>query len=185
MAQGAGGSLMLDLTFMEPLVADQLSLAAFYVGDGLYGIDIMKIKEVIQSRPYRVRTVPHAPHMIEGVIELRGVVVPVMDLRSRLKLDTAADEEVNSKYVVVSVSGKILALRMDRILGEVRINSENVRPSPALLDGGGDDATRFFSGVARIDEGLVFVLNLEGLVALNDEHSKVAPGRSSRAEERP
>jgi purine-binding chemotaxis protein CheW len=174
---------MSDLNVMEPSVADQLSLAVFYVGDGLYGIDIMKIKEVIQCRPYSVRTVPHAPHMIEGVIELRGVVVPVMDLRNRLKLD-AATEVANSKYVVVSVSGKILALRMDRILGEVRINSENVRPSPALLDGGGEDATRFFSGVARIDDGLVFVLHLEGLVALNDEPSKAAARRSSQDQER-
>ena len=53
---------------------EQLGLAGFYIGGQLYGIDIMRIKEVIQARPYPVRPVPHAPSIVEGVIQLRGVV---------------------------------------------------------------------------------------------------------------
>ncbi len=176
---------MFDLKVMDPVLAEQLSLAVFYVDDGLYGIDIMKIKEVIPCHPYTVRRVPHAPPMIEGVIELRGVVVPVMDLRARLELGGASETRATSKYVVVSVSGKILALRVDRILGEVRINGENVRPSPALLDGDGKDATRFFGGVARVDAGMIFVLDLEGLAALGREPSRERGPRSSGQKERP
>ena len=56
-----------------------LKLAGFYVGGDLYGIDIMRIKEVIQALPFVVRPVPRAPKIIEGVITLRGVVIPVID----------------------------------------------------------------------------------------------------------
>jgi purine-binding chemotaxis protein CheW len=171
--------MMFDMKVMAPVSAEQLSLAVFYVAEGLYGIDIMKIKEVIYSHPYKVRTVPHAPPMIEGVIELRGVVVPVMDLRERLELGVSLEARATSKYVVVSVSGKILALRVDRILGEVRISPESVRPSPALLDGGWQHATKFFGGVARVDEGLIFVLNLDGLAELGGELATSSGRRAS------
>ena len=107
-------------------VEDTFSLAAFFLGDGLYGIDIMKIKEVIHAAPYPVRHVPHAPVMIEGVIEVRGVVIPVMDLRARFGLVTTDTSRDRAKFIVVSIDGRILALRVDRIAGEVRGVRERV-----------------------------------------------------------
>ena len=147
-------------------VEDTFSLAAFFLGDGLYGIDIMKIKEVIHAAPYAVRHVPHAPAMIEGVIEVRGVVIPVMDLRARFGLGATEMSRDRAKFIVVSVDGRILALRVDRIVGEVRVERESVRPSPALLEGAVSQRERFFEGVTRVDEQLMFVLDLVGLTAL-------------------
>lgn len=157
---------MYDLKIIDAGMSEHVSLAVFFLAKGLYGIDIMKIKEVIRCDPYEVRVVPHAPSMIEGVIELRGVVVPVMDLRDRLELGASPEPKSSAKYVVVSIAGKILALRVDRILGEVRIKSEQIRPSPSLLDGVGASATKYFSGVARVEQGLIFVLDLDGLTAV-------------------
>ena len=74
---------------------EERQLAGFYVGAGLYGIEIMRIKEVIQAAPHPIRPVPLAPAIVEGVIQLRGVVIPVVDLRRRF--GTGVDEAVLKK----------------------------------------------------------------------------------------
>lgn len=143
---------------------EQLKLAGFRVGAGLYGIDIMRIKEVIQSRPYPVRPVPHAPSIVEGVIQLRGVVIPVIDLRKRFgsPLDPALDRL--NKLIIVSVRGRIVGLKVDRILGELRVPVSAVRPAPSMLRPQGGAHSEFFTGVCRVHEEMVFVVNLETLI---------------------
>ncbi|PRQ09255.1 chemotaxis protein CheW [Enhygromyxa salina] len=148
-----------------PKGQDQLKLAGFFVGGGLYGIDIMRIKEVIQAAPYPTRPVPHAPPIIEGVITLRGVVIPVIDLRKRFNV--AIDEAAVpfNKLIIVSVKGRIVGLKVDKVLGELRVDSEEVRPAPSMLSAAiGDDGEDFFSGVCKIDNDVVFVVNLDGLI---------------------
>lgn len=144
---------------------DELKLAGFFVGGALYGIDIMRIKEVIQARPYPVRPVPHAPPIVEGVIQLRGVVIPVIDLRKRFR--AAIDPELAriNKLIIVSVRGRIVGLRVDRILGELRVPSGALRPAPSMLRGDDDaDDQDFFSGVCRVGNDMVFVVNLETIL---------------------
>lgn len=148
-----------------PKRQEQLKLAGFYVGGGLYGIDIMRIKEVIQAAPYPIRPVPHAPDIIEGVITLRGVVIPVIDLRKRFHV--AIDQELIpfNKLIIVSVKGRIVGLRVDRVLGELRVDADEVRPAPSMLSASlGEDGVDFFSGVCKVEGDVVFVLNLEGLI---------------------
>lgn len=145
---------------------DQLKLAGFHVGDGLYGIDIMRIKEVIQARPYPVRRVPHAPRIVEGVIQLRGVVIPVIDMRTRFGVTIDDAYERINKLVIVSVRGRIVGLKVDRILGELRVPAGALRPAPSMLrpsDGPVADID-FFSGVCRVGADMVFVVNLEAVI---------------------
>ncbi|MCX4245789.1 chemotaxis protein CheW [Paraliomyxa miuraensis] len=144
---------------------DELKLAGFFVGGALYGIDIMRIKEVIQARPYPVRPVPHAPRIVEGVIQLRGVVIPVIDLRKRFR--AAFEEELTrlNKLIIVSVRGRIVGLRVDRIVGELRVPAGALRPAPSMLRGDVEgDEQDFFSGVCRVGNEMVFVVNLETVI---------------------
>ncbi len=149
---------------------EQLKLAGFYVGGGLYGIDIMRIKEVIQSAPYPIRPVPHAPDLIEGVITLRGVVIPVIDLRKRFGV--GVDEEMIpiNKLIIVSLKGRIVGLKVDKVLGELRVDADEVRPAPSMLSTsvGGAEGEDFFSGVCKIGDDVVFVVNLEGLISISE-----------------
>jgi purine-binding chemotaxis protein CheW len=142
----------------------ELKLAGFHVGDGLYGIDIMRIKEVIQSRPYPIRAVPHAPALVEGVIQLRGVVIPVVDLRKRFGAPTPTGNEKLEKLIIVSVRGRIVGLKVDRIVGELRVPAGGLRPAPSMLRPSGHSGPEFFTGVCRVAEGMVFVVNLEALI---------------------
>jgi purine-binding chemotaxis protein CheW len=141
---------------------EQLKLAGFRVGDGLYGIDIMRIKEVIQAEPYPIRPVPHAPDLVEGVIALRGVVIPVVDLRKRFGVPIDPELVRFNKLIIVSVRGRIVGLVVDRILGELRVPSGAVRPAPSLLRPAGRE--EFFAGVCRKDDEMIFVMNLETVI---------------------
>lgn len=146
---------------------DVLKLAGFHVGDDVYGIDIMRIKEVIQARPYPVRPVPHAPGIVEGVIALRGVVIPVVDLRKRFGASEAErDPDVIRlrKLIIVSVRGRIVGLRVDQIVGELRVPAGALRPAPSMLRPGGPGGPEFFSGVFRSEKEMVFVVNLDALL---------------------
>ncbi|MGH1343304.1 MAG: chemotaxis protein CheW [Nannocystales bacterium] len=146
---------------------DVLKLAGFHVGEDVYGIDIMRIKEVIQARPYPVRPVPHAPGIVEGVIALRGVVIPVVDLRKRFgAVQSERDPEVVRlrKLIIVSVRGRIVGLRVDQIVGELRVPAGALRPAPSMLRPGGPGGPEFFSGVFRSDNEMVFVVNLDALL---------------------
>lgn len=147
-------------------VDDDLKLAGFVVGQGLYGIDIMRIKEVIQAKPYRIRPVPQAPPIVEGVIQLRGVVIPVIDLRRRFGVAVDPALEHLNKLIIVSVSGRIAGLKVDRVVGELRVPSRSLRPAPSMLRGDvdADLSDDIFSGVCRVDDDMVFVVNLDGLL---------------------
>jgi len=146
---------------------DDLKLAGFYVGGGLYGIDIMRIKEVIQAAPYRIREVPQAPSIVEGVIQLRGVVIPVIDLRRRFSTTVDPETVKLNKLIIVSVSGRIAGLKVDRVIGELRVAATSLRPAPSMLREGSDSGEDIFSGVSRVDDEMVFVINLDGLLGIS------------------
>jgi purine-binding chemotaxis protein CheW len=151
---------------------DDLKLAGFYVGQGLYGIEIMRIKEVIQTRNLIVRPVPFAPSIVEGVIQLRGVVIPVVDLRRRF--DSPIDPAIEhlNKLIIVSVAGRIAGLKVDRVLGELRVAGNSLRPAPSMLRPNDERGAveNVFSGVSRISRDrtdaveMVFVINLDVLL---------------------
>jgi purine-binding chemotaxis protein CheW len=145
---------------------DDLKLAGFYVGEGLYGIEIMRIKEVIQAAPHPVRAVPLAPAIVEGVIQLRGVVIPVVDLRRRFGTKPNPEYARVNKLIIVSVGGRIAGLLVDRVIGELRVSAKSVRPAPSLLRPPvAESATdEMFSGVCRVGEDMVFLLNLEAML---------------------
>lgn len=145
---------------------EEIKVAGFYVGQGLYGIEIMRIKEVIQARPYQIRPVPYAPAIVEGVIQLRGVVIPVVDLRRRFNVTIDPAIEHLNKLIIVSVAGRIAGLKVDRVLGELRVPTSGLRPSPSMLrpDAERTGESNIFSGVSRVGDDMVFVINLDVLL---------------------
>ncbi|TPV93839.1 MAG: hypothetical protein B7733_18465 [Myxococcales bacterium FL481] len=155
---------------------DVLKIAGFCVGDGVYGVDMMRIKEVIQAKPHTVHPIPRAPDSIDGVIELRGVILPIMDLRKRFGVEIDPLLERLNKLIIVAVYGRILGLRVDRVLGELRVPQSAVNPAPALATGLPSDASVEFSGVCKSGERIVFLLDLESLARAPSEMSEVSDG---------
>ena len=141
----------------------EVQLACFRVGSELYALDIMSIREII--RPQKLTAVPRAPRFIEGVINLRGAVIPVADLRKRFD-QPCLEESRKNRVVICSVSGRIVGLLVDEVLEVRRYGRQDVAPAPQFLKG---PEAEFFLGVARRGDDLVMVLDLDRILSSDEQ----------------
>lgn len=135
---------------------------AFKLGPEEYGVDILSVQEI---RGYdTVTRVPEAPEYIKGVINLRGVIVPVVDLRLKFKLGNAAYDEF-TVMIVLNLKGKVIAAVVDGVSDVVRVDPAEIRPTPEF---GGIIDTRFISGIATVAERMLILLDIEALILSAD-----------------
>lgn len=147
----------------EKALRQEVQLACFRIGSELYAIDIMRIKEII--RPQKLTPIPKAPSFIEGVINLRGVVIPVADLRKRFDQPISETNRKN-RIVVCSLSGRIIGLMVDEVTEVKRFGRNEIAPSPQFIDG---PEANYFLGVARRDEDLIMLIDLEKILSNNEK----------------
>ena len=141
----------------------EVQLACFRVGSELYALDILKIREII--RPQKLTPIPKAPSFIEGVINLRGVVIPVADLRKRFDQPISEANRKN-RIIVCSLSGRIIGLMVDEVTEVKRFGRGEIAPAPQFVDG--PEAT-YFLGVARRDEELIMLIDLEKVLSSDEK----------------
>lgn len=166
-----------------------VQLCAFRVGDEEYALDIMRVRDIVP--PSRITPVPRAPEFVEGVINLRGTIVPVVDLRKRLSV-RAEPLTKKGKYLICSIGPRRVGLVVDAVTEVLRIPRSAIKRAPALLSRGGP---RFFLGVCGPDEHLKLLLNLKALLespgavpgpeareAARRAAGAAAPGQAERAE---
>ena len=130
-------------------VDEVAELFTFRVGGEDYAVDIRRVREIIQPLP--ITPVPRAPAFVEGVVRLRGEVLPVIDVRKRFGLPTLPPGE-RTKFLVVQVAGRRLALVVDQVAEVLRVPRSEIRPAPTFAAGG----PRFFLGICG-GEGTVAV----------------------------
>ena len=109
-----------------------VQMASFRVGNEEYVIDIMRIKEIIN--PLKITPVPSSSDLIEGMINLRGVIIPIVDLRKRFRVPQESWAK-QPKYIIVAVSGRIVGIVVDEVLEVVRIPRDLIKPSPEISQG--------------------------------------------------
>ena len=141
----------------------EIQLACFKVGTELYALDIMKIKEII--RPQKLTPIPKAPSFIEGVINLRGAVIPVADMRKRFD-QPSREETRKNRIVVCSLVGKIIGLLVDEVTEVKRYGRKEIAPAPQFIKGPNAD---YFLGVARSDDDLIMLIDLEKVLSTDEK----------------
>jgi purine-binding chemotaxis protein CheW len=149
------------------------NLVGFVVGDVEYAVNIARVKEI--TNPLLIVPLPHPPRSVAGVADFRGEVIPVVDLRARFGLP-AAPSTRKTKWIVVDVSSRLVALVADAVTEVFGTGGAELRPAPSL--GGGDDL-RGIAGVTSHGAGLVFVLDTARLRELTDPlaaSGKIGPG---------
>jgi purine-binding chemotaxis protein CheW len=135
---------------------NRVTLSVFRVGESLFAIDVSQVREVV--RWMTVTPLPKAPRLIEGVIDLRGAVVPVVDL-SRALGGPAVAETTASRIAIVDVDGLVMGLRVDAAVEVLAADASALEDPPALATQAGYDATR--AVVRRPGAAPVLVLSLE------------------------
>jgi purine-binding chemotaxis protein CheW len=132
-------------------------VVSFVIGDEEFAVDILEVQEII--RMVEITPVPKAPHYVEGVVNLRGKVIPIIDMRLRFGLSTA-ERTKETRIVVVDVSRVILGLVVDSVSEVLRIPSNLIESPP----NGKQGAAEFHKGVGRVDGRLLVLLDLTRLV---------------------
>ncbi|MBI5017384.1 MAG: chemotaxis protein CheW [Deltaproteobacteria bacterium] len=135
-----------------------LQLVTFHVGQEEFGVDILDVREI--NRLMDITRVPHAPEFVEGVINLRGQVIPVVDLRRRFGLE-AAGRDKNNRIVVLELGGKVVGFLVDSVSEVLRVSKTLVEPPPAIA--GGID-TDYIRGVVKLEDRLLVLLDLQRLL---------------------
>ncbi|PNU20025.1 chemotaxis protein CheW [Geothermobacter hydrogeniphilus] len=144
-------------------VRRELQLACFRVGVLHYGLDIMRIREII--RPLKITPIPKSPTFVEGVINLRGAVIPIVDLRRRFDLDIPADDR-RTRIIICALGGRVIGLKVDEVAEVRRYVRQDIQPAPHFIKG--RDA-EFFLGVCRKDDDLVMILDLDRVLSSEEK----------------
>lgn len=148
------------MTASEPILPEnEITLGAFRVGTTLYALDVTHLREVV--RPQQATPLPRAPRLIEGVIDLRGAVVPVVDLGRALGGDAVSREDT-SRIAIVEIDGLVLGLRVDEAVEVMKVTRGQFDDPPALATQAGCDLARAI--VRRPGAAPVLVLSLESVL---------------------
>jgi len=145
---------------------EELQLVSFRVEDEEFGLEILRVQEII--RVQQLTRVPASPDFIEGVINLRGRVIPVISLRRRFGLaQTASDKQ--TRIVVVEVKGAVLGFMVDSVSEVLRLPIDTVEPPPRL----GRVEREYVRGVGKLGSRLLILLDIDHLMSDAEEEACV------------
>ena len=139
--------------------APSREMLTFRLGTEAYGINILKVQEIRGCDP--VTPIAGTPEFIRGVIDLRGVIVPIVDMRMKFGLSDAS-YEVFTVVIILNVARRVIGIVVDSVSDVVTFEAEQIRPVPefsAQLD------TKFITGLARLDEQMIILLDIEHLLS--------------------
>jgi purine-binding chemotaxis protein CheW len=139
-----------------------LQLVSFNIGSEEFGVDILKVQEI--NRMVEITKVPQAPHYIEGVINLRGKVIPIIDLRKRFNLELK-EYDKNTRIVVVDIGGNIMGMVVDSVSEVLRLPSSTIEPPPEIAIGVNSE---YIKGVAKLEDRLLIFLDLSKVIDMNE-----------------
>ena len=146
--------------------SDQLQLVTFEVAGEEFAVDILAVHEI--NRMLELTRVPQSPPEVEGVINLRGRIIPVVDLRKRFGLD-ASDRSEHNRIVVVEIKNRVIGFIVDRVHEVLRISPTIVDNAPEMATGIDSD---FIKGVGKLEDRLLILLDLAKL--FNEEELAAA-----------
>ena len=137
----------------------QFQLVTFQLGQELYGVDIMDVKEIVKIQ--NIRPIPNAPYYVEGIFNLRSEIIPVISLHKRFRIEqiekTDEDEEDEGGFIILDIDGIKIGVIIDRIERVVQVKNEEIKPPPQMLTGIG---TEYIHGVIRQDNGYLIILDI-------------------------
>ena len=136
---------------------------SFTVAEEEYGLELLRVREVIRVR--EITWLPRAPSFIRGIINLRGDVIPIIDLRERFGLQ-AQDATAMTRVIVVQVEGQLLGMVVDSASQVVRIPAEQIEQAPLLL---GRLSRELVTGVGKIDDRLVALLDVSAVLGVGEK----------------
>lgn len=140
----------------EEVREETTQLVVFKLGEEEFGVNILQVRE-IEKLDQGLTRVPKAPHFVEGVINLRGEIIPIVDLRKRFGL-TLPPLGLDSRLIIVEVGEEAVGMLVDAVVEVLRVPVSAIESAPSITKGVN---SYYLAGVAKIEERLIVLLNLE------------------------
>ncbi|MEW6194082.1 MAG: chemotaxis protein CheW [Bacteroidota bacterium] len=140
-----------------------LQLVSFMIGEEEYGVDILLVQEII--RMLQVTKVPNAPDYVDGVINLRGRIIPVIDLRCKLGIERK-EHDKNTRIVVVEVSGKTVGFIVDAVTEVLRIPESITEEPPEIVTGVNSE---YIKVVGKLEDRLLILIDIEKILTTSEQ----------------
>jgi len=144
-----------------------LQLVTFNLGNEEYAVAILKVQEI--NRMKEITRVPNSPPYVEGVINLRGKVIPVVNLRNKFGL-AAKENNEQTRIMIMDIQGITMGLVVDSVSEVLRIPSSTVEPTPPMAS---NISAEFIKGIAKIEDRLIILLDMDRLLGKAEENEIV------------
>lgn len=147
-----------DETLNDSKHDDEIQLVTIRIGDEEFGVDILSVQEI--NRMLQITMVPRAPFFIEGVINLRGKVIPVVNMRTRFN-KPQVEPDADTRIVVVDLGQKVIGILVDAVSEVLRLPSSTIEAAPPVVAGTGSE---YIKGVGKLNDRLLILLDLANLL---------------------
>ncbi|MGC8937515.1 MAG: chemotaxis protein CheW [Thermodesulfovibrio sp.] len=154
-----------------------LQLVTFTLGGEEYAVDILKVQEI--NRMKEITRVPNAPYYVEGVINLRGKVIPVVSLRKKFGLPEE-EETAKQRIMIMDIQGITIGLIVDSVSEVLRISTDIVEPPPAMTY---SVSSEFIWGIAKLEDRLIILLDMDRLIGKEESEGMVEVTEKAAIEE--
>lgn len=144
-----------------------LQLVSFKIGDAEFGVDILKVQEI--NKMMELTIVPNTPSFIEGVVNLRGRIIPVINLRSRLGLEIK-EYDSETRIIVVELDDKTIGFIVDQVEEVLRIPKDITEPPPEVVSGVNSE---YITAIGKLEDRLLILLDLSKILS-NEERKELS-----------
>lgn len=142
---------------------DLLQLVTFHLANEEFAVDILNIQGI--NRMVEITKVPNAPEFVEGIINLRGRVIPLICLRKRLGMPEK-DYDKSTRFIVVEINSRVIGFIVDSVSEVLRISSTITESTPPMIS---SIDSHFITGIAKLDDRLLILLDLEKVLSFSQQ----------------
>ncbi|WP_342361710.1 chemotaxis protein CheW [Terrarubrum flagellatum] len=169
--EGVGRSLIED----GRIAAAPMQLISFAIGDEQYGVDIMSVREI--KGWSEITHLPKQPEYVRGVLNLRGVIVPIIDLRCRFAQGLTQATSLHI-VIIVQIGTRQVGLLADRVLDIVSLDASQIQPVPKMAQ---SQRVEFLSGLVTVDDAMIALIDLPNLLSAKFGDEEALNGAASKA----
>lgn len=144
-----------------------IQLVSFMLADEEYGVEVLKVREII--RMPTITKMPNVPNHIEGIINLRGKVIPIISMRRRFNL-MENENDTQTRIIIMDVAGSLTGFIVDAVSEVIRIHSSEIQPPPAMMRSGGIEQ-EFITGVFNHAERLLIIMDIDRMFSDDERDS--------------
>ena len=142
--------------------SDNRELLTFTLGSEEYGIDILKVQEI---RGYdAVTTIANSPEFIKGVINLRGIIVPIVDMRIKFNLGNVTYNEL-TVVIILNIANRVVGMVVDGVSDVIALTAEQIKAAPEFS---GAMDTQYITGLGTVDDRMIIIVDIEKLMSSGD-----------------